>query len=333
MSNLFFKILGFVFAVAIVFFVWSYYTPLDSESDAEIQTVVIESGSSKQDIATQLHDAGIIRNKRIFSVASFIFSSSLKAGEYELSSAMSIKDVIKELSKGEKVEEVRVVIPEGLNIEEMDELFVESGLLEEGEFLEEASLSTAEVIEKYGSEFEFLGSVDADTLEGFLFPDTYDFFADATAEDVVEKLLITFRDKTKELRAEIPAGQDLLSIITIASLVQGEVQTHEDMKLVAGIIENRFEAGMPLQLDITLVYITGRRDVRPEDKNIRSAYNTYRNKGLPPGPINNPGLDAIDATLNPTMSEYHFYISTPETGTIFAETLEEHNANIQKYLR
>ena len=331
MSNLLFKIFGFAFGAVLVFFIWSYYTPLDS--DGAKKTVVIESGSSKQDIASQLSEAGIIRNQLVFSVASFVFSSSLKAGEYELSSAMSVKDIIQELSQGEKVEEVRVVIPEGLNVEEMDELFVESGLLKKGEFLEEASLSTAEMLEKYGEEFEFLRSVEADSLEGFLFPDTYNFFVDATAEDVVEKLLITFRDKTKELRADIPAGQDLLSVVTIASLVQGEVQTHKDMKLVAGIIENRFEADMPLQLDITLVYITGRRDVRPEDKNIRSPYNTYRNKGLPPGPINNPGLDAIDATINPTMSEYHFYISTPEIGTIFAETLEEHEANIEKYLR
>ena len=205
--------------------------------------------------------------------------------------------------------------------------------MKKGEFLEEAQMSTTEAFEKYGTEFEFLESVNADSLEGFLFPDTYHFFVDATAEDVVEKLLITFKNKTKDLRAEIPAGQNLLSTITIASLVQGEVQTHEDMKLVAGIIENRFEADIPLQLDITLVYITGRRDVRPEDKNIRSPYNTYRNKGLPPGPINNPGWHAIDATLNPTSSDYHFYISTPETGTHFAETLEEHNANIDRYLR
>ena len=331
MSNLFFKIFSFAFGALIVFFVWSYYTPLDS--DGEAQTVVIEQGSSKQDIADQLREQDIIRNKLVFSISSFVFSKSLKAGEYELSSAMSTKDILNELSKGGQEEEIRVVIPEGLNIDEMDELFVEEGLLKKGEFLEEAQISTTQAFEKYGAEFEFLESVNADSLEGFLFPDTYHFFVDATAEDVVEKLLITFKNKTKNLRADIPVDQDLLWVITIASLVQGEVQTHEDMKLVAGIIENRFQADMPLQLDITLVYITGRRDIDPEDKNIRSPYNTYKNKGLPPGPINNPGWHAIDATLNPTFSDYHFYISTPDIGTIFAETLEEHNANIEKYLR
>ena len=329
MTNLF-RIFSFVIVAVFVFFVWSYYTPRDS--DGEAQTIVIEQGRSKQEIADQLHEAGIIRNKLVFSVASFVFSSSLKAGEYELSSAMSTKDVIDALNKGEESNEIRILIPEGLHIEEVDALLVETGLLQEGEFLEEASLSTDKAFEKYGSEFEFLESVNADSLEGFLFPDTYNFFVDATAEDVVKKLLITFRDKTKALRDKIPEDQDLLSVVTIASLIQGEVQTHEDMKLVAGIIENRFAADMPLQLDITLVYITGRRTPTNADKQIRSPYNTYRNKGLPPGPINNPGWHAIDATLNPTFSDYHFYISTPEIGTIFAETLEEHNANKRKYL-
>ena len=331
------KILAVIFIGIGIFFWWSCITPVDSDNQ-DTMTVVIEEGSGRRDIAKQLKQENLIRSELVFSLYSF-FSNSLKAGEYELSSSMSIRDIIGVLSDGgENTEEVRVVIPEGLNIDEIDAILTESKVLQEGEFKNElkdengADLSTSQAFEEYGDRFAFLQTINSPTLEGFLFPDTYNFFIDTTPQDVVEKMLHNYQQKTESLLESIEPSE-VLSIMTKASLIQGEVQTKRDMKLVAGIIENRLRINMPLELDITLVYITGNRDVKPTDKNIRSEYNTYRNRGIPPSPINNPGLDAIEAVLEPIPSEYYFYLSAQDGTTHFSKTLEQHNKNIDKYLR
>ena len=325
------KLIAVIFIGIGVFFWWSCVTPVDSDNQ-QTKVILIQEGSGRRDIAKQLKDEQLIRSELIFSLYSF-FSNSLKAGEYELSASMSIRDIIGVLSDGgENTEEVRVVIPEGLNIDEIDAILADKKVLQSGEFKEKAEISTQQAREQYGEDLTLLQNITAPTLEGFLFPDTYNFFMDTTPQDVVEKMLNTYQKKTESLLEDVEPNE-LLPIMTKASLIQGEVQTKEDMKLVAGIIQNRLDADMPLELDITLVYITGNRDVKPSDKNIRSEYNTYRNKGIPPAPINNPGVDAIQAVLNPTPSDYYFYISDPDGLTRFAKTLDQHNANIDKYLR
>lgn len=319
--------------LSIISLLWAYSSPLDSE--AEFKEIVIEAGMGKKEIAQLLEDEGIIRNRHVFSFFAFFSDSAnnLKAGEYNLSASMSVRDIINALFVGEIKEEVRVTIPEGLSISEIEEILIENELVEKGEFVRAASISTANAYEEY--EYEFLQNLDGKNLEGFLFPDTYNFFVeDITPEDIVDKLLGNFEIRTKDIREQVDS-YDLMRVIITSSLVQGEVQTPEDMKLLAGQIQNRLDAGVALQLDVTLLYITGRHDrsIIPDlDKSIDSPYNTYLVRGITPTPINNPGLVAIDAVLNPTPSDYFYHVSTPDGTTYFSKTLEEHNANVYKYL-
>jgi UPF0755 protein len=172
------------------------------------------------------------------------------------------------------------------------------------------------------------------TLEGYLFPDTYEVSTDQTCEQMIDAMLINFGNKlTPELQEKIK-GQDktIFEVVTMASLLEKEVKTLEDKKIVAGILHNRLQMGMPLQLDSTVNYITGKNDpgVLIKDTQIDSPYNTYKYKGLPIGPISNPGMDSISAALEPTETDYLYYLSDGKT--YYAKTLKEHAANRAKYL-
>jgi len=204
---------------------------------------------------------------------------------------------------------ITVTIPEGATVGDINKLLMDAGVLVGEELPRE--------------------------LEGYLFPDTYEFFLGSKESVVQERLQENFNRKVSEV---LPGGLDenkLHDILTIASLVEKEVSNSEDRRLVSGIIWKRLEKGMLLQIDSSLCYTkeTPCLPITKEDKESDSLYNTYRYPGLPPGPIGNPGLDAIRAAFNPEQSEYWYYISDQETGkTVFAKTLDEHNRNIVKYL-
>ncbi|OGY56819.1 MAG: hypothetical protein A2119_03050 [Candidatus Colwellbacteria bacterium GWA2_46_10] len=204
-----------------------------------------------------------------------------------------------------------VTIPEGWSVTEINKFLGEEGVLVDGELPQD--------------------------LEGYLFPDTYEFFLDSTVEVVKEKFLGNLKAQleTLEISMEDPKLEEVL---ILASLIQEEIKDPYEMRVVAGILKKRLEMGIPLQIDATLCYIKekngdGCLPVTKEDKALDSLYNTYLHQGLPPSPISNPGLDAIKAALNPANSPYLYYVSDPETGkTIFGKTLDEHNQNVIKYL-
>ena len=204
-----------------------------------------------------------------------------------------------------------VTIPEGWNVREINQFLLSAGVLVD----EELSLD----------------------LEGHLFPDTYEFFLDSTADVVREKFLNNFRMQIQTLGLSTE-DKNLGEILTLASLVQKEIKDPYEMRIAAGILKKRLEAGIPLQIDATLCYLkeiegNGCLPITQADKTVDSPYNTYLYRGLPPGPISNPGLDAIRATLNPANSPYLYYVSDPKTGrTVFGKTLDEHNQNVIKYL-
>ena len=204
---------------------------------------------------------------------------------------------------------VTVTIPEGSTVAETNRILVDAGVL------------TGETLES--------------SLEGYLFPDTYEFFLESSLAVVDEKFRENFETKAVPLLEKATGDVSVHNILTIASLIEGEVPDTNERKIVSGIIWKRIKNGIPLQLDTTICYIKGDPclPITDEDKDIDSLYNTYRYRGLPPGPINNPGLDAISASINPEESVYLYYISDPETGkTIFAKSLDEHNSNVVKYL-
>jgi UPF0755 protein len=173
------------------------------------------------------------------------------------------------------------------------------------------------------------------SLEGYLFPDTYEFFLGSSLSVVEDKFRQNFDKRIANLISWDVSDEELAEIVTIASLIEKEVPGSEDRRIVAGIIRKRIASGVPLQIDASICYVKSAPclPITEEDKNIDSLYNTYRYQGIPPGPIANPGSDAIRASINPKDSAYWYYLSDPATGdTIFAKTLDEHNINVVKYL-
>lgn len=203
---------------------------------------------------------------------------------------------------------VTITIPEGWTVHQINEKLASEGILP-------------------------YGSVPGDR-EGYLFPDTYEFYVPSTQREVLAKFEEAFNEKVGPV---LPQGEEGRRAMIIASLIEKEVPHPEDRRIVAGIIEKRLEVGMRLQIDATICYLKEPEPCEPitdTDRATDSPFNTYRVKGLPPAPISNPGLDAITAALEPERSPYRFYISEPETGkTIFAVDLEEHNKNIAIYLK
>jgi len=317
--------------LVILFLLYSFfqiYVPVNPMSDETI-SYTIQKGWGNDDIAKELKNLGMIRSSYFFQLYTFVSfnHTELQAGKYTLSPRMSIYKIVKKMASGDTIKD-RFVIYEGWTLEDI------------GEYLESRDLCTkeefTEATEKnYSLEFQFLEDKPEDlNLEGYLFPDTYEIFEGQTCDEIIEKMLTNFGNKlTPEIQAEIKSqDKSVFEVITMASLLEKEVKTLEDKKIVSGILWKRLKVGMALQLDSTVNYITDGNDPSVSIKNtkIDSPYNTYKYPGLPKGPISNPGMDSIMAALEPTESPYWFYLSDGKT--YFSKTLEEHNANKAKYL-
>jgi UPF0755 protein len=283
---------------------------------------VVAGGDGFSEIAARLEKLGIIRSRFAFEVLALISGSAprFKPGTYILSPAASSWEIISQLTAGAE-RETQVTIPDGASVYLIDKILSDAGVLPAGEFRNYV-LSLPEM------------------AEGKLFPDTYRFFLNSSPEEVFRKMRDNFERKALPVLAAEPekAEENLI----FASLLEKEVPDTNERRLVAGILKKRLAAGIPLQVDATICYLKQR--LRNEylpcypltdfDFGINSPYNTYLNKGLPPGPIGSPGLDAIRAAMNPVDSPYWFYLSDPKTNrTVFAKTLEEHTINRAKYLR
>src|SRR3989344_8718486 len=314
-------------------FAFRVFTPLDPDSrDSEL--VVIEKGSSLQQIADQLRREGMIRSSHSFIVYVVLEgkTSVLQAGIYDLSPSMTVKEITDIISKGSITDYKKITIPEGYTSSQIASLLEDEGVLSHGQDLADF-VNTPSQAAYQVYEYDFLKYADTSTLEGFLFPDTYEFHVNSSLGDVVDIFFYNFSQKTTGLFDNEALGQasnySPYDILILASLLEKEVQTEEDMKLTAGVLYNRLEIGMPLQVDATLVYITGKKtgQITSSDKQIESPFNTYKYKGLPPAPISNPGLRAINAAMDPTPTDYIYYLSAPDGTTYFAVTLDEHNEN------
>jgi len=304
---------------AIIFFVLAGFSgfflsaPKNFPSGAAI---VIEKGTGLAEISDKLKKEGFIKNKYAFALYARVFNKSkkIKYGKYLFNEPVSIFSLLSRFTKGEfGFKPVKVTVAEGLTIKDIADLFLAvkppSGGL------------TAKIFENFDKE-EFLEKTK--NLEGYLFPDTYLFLPFAEMEQIIWTMTDNFKKKAGDV------GKD---IVIMASLIEKEVPDSDDRKIVSGILWKRLELGMALQVDAVFPYITGEQKVLLDDLKIDSPYNTYLHKGLPPGPISNPGLDAIEAAKNPKESPYLYYLSGQDSKTHFAKTFSEHLRNKEKYLR
>jgi UPF0755 protein len=298
----------FIFFLGISFF---WLTLPVSEKGEEL-LFNIKKGEGLKEIAFNLEKQNLIKSAPVFEIY-VLFSGNarnLQAGNYFFSSDMKLSEIVNKIVKGEAAK-ISFTIPEGYTINQIEE--------------------------KLGVD------LPGENLEGFLFPDTYQFFFDFSGEEVVEKMKNNFEQKiSQEIKNKIEERRiNLVEVITMASLIEKEVNRTEDKKIVSGILWKRLKVGMPLQVDASLVYILNggswdfnqmRREISLV-KNIDSPYNTYKYLGLPPGPICNPGLESIEAAVFPQTSDYWYYLSTTEGETIFSKNLNEHNIAVAKYLK
>lgn len=279
----------------------------------------IKAGEGFRGITDRLEEEGLIRSD-LAAKAYFLFSGSafhLQPGIYLLGGSLSVQEIARIISVGQ--EEVRVTIPEGYSIYEIDAALAENYVLKPGALISWAKVQSFPV-------------------EGRLFPDTYNFFLNSTTSDVAEKMLSNFDAKVTQI---LPKDQaQAKKIIIIASILEKEVPNYKDRQVVAGIILKRLAAKMAIQVDATVCYakrMAGNSNcypLTPSDFKADSPYNTYVYRGLPPGPIGNPGLSAIQAAMTPAQSDYWYYLSDPKTGkTIFSETLDSQASNRVKYLK
>jgi UPF0755 protein len=302
----------------------------------ELKAFAIDKGEDAVTVGKKMEEEKLISGKYYFVY--YLWRKNLLhklvAGEYEINPELSIPEISLIITRGEKKSgQVKITFPEGWENKNIKARIENNGLKTE-EF-DDLVKKPDYLREKYS--YDFLSDIPKGVdLEGYLFPDTYLFSQDAGIEEIIKKMLDNFdRKLTPEMREEIlRQNKTIHEIITMASVIEGEVKTEEDRKMVSGIFRNRLKNDQPLQSCATLAYILGenKKQYSYEDTRVPSPYNTYLNKGLPPGPIGNPGIVSIGAAIYPQDSDYNYFLSDPETGkTIFSKTIEEHNANKVKY--
>lgn len=332
----------YIFVILAVFFGFFYFVKSISNpnnekgiktlADTEKVYIKIMPGMGLKEIAQALYGQKIIRSKFLFEAQSVVSGNFKKflPGVYEIEKKSNPTWVIKILTSGPP--EVKAIISPGTTLKEADEALSSLGITEANELV---NFDINKIKEKHPL-FK-----NAKSLEGLIFPDTYDFYLQEGAESVVDKILANFESKVYPQLENLQYSEkdDNLNWLSTASLLEKEVVDFNDQKIVAGILAKRLSKEMPLQIDATVIYAkcNGKFENCPKliasDFLINSPYNTYKYKGLPPTPICNPELQAIIAALNPQSSEYWFYLSDPKTKkTIFSRTFEEHNFNRAKYL-
>ncbi|MBI5019317.1 endolytic transglycosylase MltG [Candidatus Gottesmanbacteria bacterium] len=312
-------LLVLIVSMGSVFAWWFDSTRAADDADTTPVSFRVNAGDGVRTIAANLAEENLIRSPTAFFVLIKLMGieRSLQAGEFRLNRAMDSRVVARELTHGS--EDTWVTTLEGWRNEEIAAALSKNLDIPESEFLKVAKI-------------------------GYMFPDTYLVPQDATAGAIIAIFTAAFDKKvTPEMRADIRAsGMTLDEVLTLASIVEREGHTDEDRPVIAGVLLNRLKAGWPLQADATLQFALGyqsqektwwKKTLYDEDKKVNSPYNTYANPGLPPGPISNPGIASIRAAVYPKKTPYWYYLHDSAGGVHYAVTLEEHNANIEKYLR
>jgi len=297
------------------------------------QTFIVARGQNAFQVANNLKSQGYIKSKLVF-LAKIIVSGNLhnlKAGEYDLKNNTD-NEIINKFVLAKTVSETIIIIP-GWSIADIAASLSERKKISADEFYKAVS---PQAVSKLKEKYLFLNSAPPSAdLEGFLAPDTYQLLNQPSADSLITMALDNFERQLDSATKQDIAAQNksIFEIVTMASMLEKEVKTFADKKLVAGILWKRLAVGMPLQVDSTLLYykVPGSESGQI-DKNVDSNYNTYRFAGLPQGPICNPGTDSLKAAIYPESSDYWYYLNTADGTTIFSRSYGEHLINKAKYL-
>lgn len=297
---------------------WTNGTSSSSPSDKKTRIFVVGKGEGVRSVANRLKKEGLIKDPIVFFLlVNFVLNidEKIQAGDHRISPSMKAEDIGKSLTKS--TNDVWITIQEGLRADEI-----------------------ADILQREIRTYNKSWRETLNANEGFLFPDTYLIPKNASLNIVLSILENNFDNKYSSIPNLDNTKLSKKEIVTVASLIEREAKFAQDRELVASVIFNRLGNGLKLDIDATVQYVLGYQDdekdwwkknLTLDDLKVDSAYNTYKNAGLPPGPISNPGLAALSATVNPASTSYLYYISDKKGKNHYAETLEEHNANIKKY--
>jgi UPF0755 protein len=307
----------------------SLHSLRDSSPDAagDLRTVVyIKPKTGVQEIARILQDAGVIQSRWVFLGLAVLQGSltRLHAGEYEFARNASLQDVLRKLEAGRVITH-QVTVPEGFTAQDIARLLEGEQLVEGDRFM--ALVESPSVAASLG--------LPGETLEGYLFPDTYRLTRGMGEEEIIRVMVARFRQALPpDLEAQAGRlGLDIHAVVTLASLIEKETRLDRERSLVSAVFHNRLQRNMPLQSDPTAVYGAPERPRRisAEDLRRETPYNTYLRAGLPPGPIANPGLASLQAALNPARVSFLYFVAKNDGSHFFSRTLEEHTQAVRKY--
>ena len=310
--------------------VTAWLRPFKNYSEVE-KVLWIAPRTSSQAIAIQLEQEGVIRHRLLFLlyVKTLKWSSHLQAGEYRFQNFLTIPEVADRLIQG-LVHYRELTIPEGHSLFEIPELLSQAGLIPSKTFA--AAFKNVDLIADLAP--------DARNLEGFLFPDTYQWTRQTLLEDLIRQMTERFREVvSSHLLSKIDENPfNLKQVVTLASLIEKETAVDSERPLVSAVFHNRLTQRIPLQCDPTVIYATKLRGtfrgkIFQSDLDFDSPYNTYSVAGLPPGPIANPGLKSLQAAVQPAKVKYLYFVSDNQGGHVFSETLSQHQRAVTKYRR
>ena len=329
------------------YFAYSYVKsalePLNPESE-EIIAVQVPIGSGLDTISAALEQNGVIKNAKIFKYyAKFNNESNFQAGDYSLTQAMTLDEIIQTLKTGKLYREpvFSMTVPEGLTLEEIGNVVEKATVHSSEDFL--TLVTTEAFVDKMMVKYPKLltEEIKAENvkyaLEGYLYPATYPFYEDNPSLEVIVEMMLTAMESNVSSYYELLAedGKSVHWLVTFASLLEEEATAKTDRKTIASVFYNRIEEGMPLQTDPTVLYALGSHKDRVlfEDLEVDNPYNTYQNKGLPPGPIANAGQSSFEAVLNPTDSKYFYFLADKKGTNHFSKTYDEHLQKIDEFLK
>jgi UPF0755 protein len=316
------KLVVVVILVVAAWLAWGLLLPL---RPSQPKFVLLKPGWSTRHIAGELQANGVIRSARALLLYHYVMKPrTLKAGEYKFEDAASAIQVHERLQRGDIFVHI-VTVPEGFNMFEIGEAIEAAGLGKAQDFVE--------VAKKQVSLIKDLDP-EANSLEGYLFPDTYGFTRTQTMEDIAAIMVRRFKQEARG----IGLTSDVHRVVTLASIVEKETAAADERPIVAGVYLNRLQKGMALDADPSVIYaalLAGRYQgtIYQSDLQFDSPYNTYKYPGLPPGPIANPGRASLEAAMHPTQTDYLFFVSDNNGHHRFARTLDEHSHNVALYRR